>query len=234
MKCFIYRKNEVLGPFDESELEGCIDVDDRIWALGSKSDEWLTKEDWYKSKDEIAKNLDDSTQSVDWYMVITDDRLGPMAKTDIIEALSDMEDLKEIYLWNKNLTTWTSIYKFKDILAEIGKENRKNLRVELHETVVFTKIDELDSHSVICKATSLSSEGLGIIGAPKGIHIGDEINIGLSFIDASLSVRCRVIFRNNTNHSLNLKFSSLQGEAKSLIVDYLNLQLGESRSSKAA
>lgn len=234
MKCFIYRKNEVLGPFDESELEGCLDTDDKIWALGSKTDLWLSKEDWYSSKDKIAKGLNDRTQSVEWYMVIVDDRLGPMAKTDIIEALADVEDLKEIYLWNKNLTTWTSIYKFQDILAEIGKENRKNLRVELNETVVFKKIDDSESQNTICKASSLSSEGLGVIGAPKGVHIGDEINIGLSFIDPSLSVRCKVIFRNNTNQSLNLKFSSLQGEAKSLIVDYLNDKLGKNHSEKAA
>lgn len=233
MKCFVYRDDEVLGPFDESELEGFVSVDDKIWALGSKTDEWLSKEEWLQSKDKIVKGLSAASQSVDWYLVITDKRMGPMKKAEIASALADVEELKEVYLWNKNLTTWTSIYKFKDILNNIGKEKRKNLRVEVNESVAVTKVNDPEGQSFICKANNLSAEGIGIVDAPKGIHSGDEINISLSFIDPNLSVRSMVLFRNQ-NDSLNVKFGTIQGEAKSMVVDYINYQLNLIQSGKAA
>ena len=228
MKCFISRQGEVLGPYSESEIHDYASGSDLIWMSGIKTD-WLTKDEWVSQKNNIKENVQQQAQPViEWYYAVQGKRFGPMKKAKLVKTLTSLPDVKEVKIWHKELKGWTDIYEFKDIIFAMGHDNRKNPRVTIDETIMLTvEDDEQNVQSIICKGTSLSSDGVGLENLSQPIQQGGEVDVNLSFLQSDLRVRCKVINADADEKTANLEFSKMQQEARSVIMDFVQKKLEE-------
>lgn len=228
MKCFISRDGEVLGPYSEDEVREYASSSDLIWMAGVEAD-WLTKTEWLSEKTKLKEVSKTKTTTIEWYYAVQGKRFGPMRKTDLVKDLAKLSSIQDVKLWHKELEGWSDIFNFKDIVFAVGHDNRKNPRVPIDESLMLTAEDgEQGVQSIICKGTSISSEGIGVENLSMPIKRGQKVDLNLTFLQPDLRIRCSVLDANAEKKTANLGFSQLQQEAKSLVMDFIQRELEDS------
>lgn len=219
MKWFVLKNEEVLGPFKKAEVLEQFEEDCLIWGDGMS--DWLNKSQWQDSFNQIKKQQKLNQERVQWFFAENQQRQGPYSKPELLEKLKNCTDYTKVHLWHKGLSSWTKFYDCEEIVNAIGQNQRESPRFEINESVFITPIEGEEPQAYMCKAVSISENGIGLVHIPEDIPTGTELNLSISFLKPKEDLSVRVFLISKVDSLSNLSFVGLQGEAKALLVSYV-------------
>lgn len=219
-KWFINIAGQILGPFDEYDInqKASSSSDAVIWGRGLSA--WLPFNDWKKEKDrtELPVKENETAEEVKWYYKLHKQSFGPFVYADLIQNLKLVADLNAVYLkTDRPNETWADIYSFMHVVDELGISRRSHPRVPIKGIYE----GECSTGPFSVKVITISEGGMGLHDNFK-FKIGDRIKGTLKSENLFTSISCAAdVVYVGADHYTGLKFYQITAESRSIIVEYV-------------
>lgn len=215
---FMLNESQVLGPFDEGEIESQVSnvQNPLIWGRGLS--EWIPPMQWREALKDPQLAAITSTVEPLWKYRQDDREFGPMPYSEMINALKKIMDYAGIQVWNETTGDWQEIYLVAKVSDELGVSRRVHPRVPIMGTLQC----ETSKGPVTVKIISISEGGLGASEANQ-LKIGEKYRSVLMSPNLYVNVNCtvEVMYVGNEGYS-GLRFVNLPIESKSAVIEYVN------------
>lgn len=248
-KWFIQHQGQIQGPFTSESLESVLEnlgssqmENILVWKRGLgewiKSTKWKTEaaqtqsapaNDFTDANTQVkhvaapkpanAPSFSDTfTESAFYRVQINFVDQPMMSKAELMTFISKQKDISTLSIQNPKSKEWTDVYAYPDIVERLGLSRRKHARVPILAT--FTGISQ-KAEPVSVKVITISEGGMGFTDV-FDLKIGDSVEGQMSspHFFQPLHVKADVIYSGLDGY-IGLKFSQINDEAKSTIIDYV-------------
>ena len=141
-----------------------------------------------------------------------------MSKSELLGFISKQKDISTLSIQNPKTKEWTDVYAYPEIVERLGLSRRKHPRVPILATFagLNSKAEEMST-----KVVTISEGGMGFTEV-FDLKIGDTVEgqISSPHFFQPLHIKADVIYSGLDGY-IGLKFSQINDEAKSAIVDYI-------------
>lgn len=232
MKCFVLEKKIVSGPYEREELkqlleEGHFKSNCQVWWRGQN--EWMIAKAWleYKHENNVVHKL---KREANWFIEKEGRTFGPLTRKDLVAHLRDSKNLNSVKVWKRGQKARATIYQYNDLTDALGIVQRKSPRAPIVGDVsVIT-----ESGPVVAKLCSISEGGLGMTDVEE-IFQGESLQLEIDSPLLSEKIVCDGVVRYKTpNGRVGIQFDSLNSEALTSIVEYINQFTRPETETKAA
>ena len=140
-----------------------------------------------------------------------------MTKVELMAFIAKLKDISALSIQNPRTKEWADVYAFPDIVERLGLSRRKHLRVPILAN--FAGLTGTNA-PVNVKVVTISEGGMGFTEV-FNLKIGDTVEgqISSPHFFQPLHVKAEVIYSGLDGY-IGLKFSQINDEAKSSIIDY--------------
>jgi hypothetical protein len=208
-----FRIDEVNKKIENGEVTGTCN----IWWRGQR--EWLSVDAWV-SQDKNTQTEKGKLDSPVWYVDINGQSKGPLTQSEMLLTIQGVQNFAKLRLWTVGEKNWKSVYEYTDVMEELGMSRRENLRAPLMGSVLVNRTGENDL-PLSLKAVSISIAGIGCNDA-HALTKGEELQLIIKSNEFSTPIRARATtIYVGSNGNAGLKFSHLQPETQSIIIDYV-------------
>lgn len=249
VKWFIQHQGQIQGPFTDEALEATLEnmgssqmENSLVWKRGLgewiKSTKWKTETgqtftvpagEFTTSSTHVkptapptttqAPNFAETFTESAFYRVqinFVDQPL--MNKAELLAFISKQKDISTLSIQNPKTKEWTDVYAYPDIVERLGLSRRKHARVPILANFSGTS---QKAASLAVKVVTISEGGMGFTDV-FDLKIGDSVEgqISSPHFFQPLHVKADVIYSGLDGY-IGLKFSQINDEAKSTIVDYV-------------
>ncbi len=219
VKWFLLNDGQVTGPFSKEDVSARASPGSGVLIWGRGLADWVQSERWnqiLKEGDGPARQgklLNDRL----WKLKMAGQELKPMSHDRMIDFLKTQTDYSDIQIWTDGYTDWKDIYQIHKIMDELGVSRRLHPRVPIMGTLQC----EGATGNLTARILSISEGGLGITDAPK-VKIGEKFKITLKSpnLFTPILAMAEVVYVGTENYA-GMKFSGLQPESKSAIIEYV-------------
>ncbi len=249
VKWFIQHQGQIQGPFTDESLESTLDTmgstqteNALVWKRGLG--EWIKSTKW---KTELAQTFSvpagelttvntnvkptvppTATQAPTFSETFTESAFYRvqinfvdqplMSKVELLAFISKQKDISTLSIQNPKTKEWTDVYAYPDIVERLGLSRRKHARVPILANFNGTS---QNGAPVSVKVVTVSEGGMGFTDV-FDLKIGDAVEgqISSPHFFQPLHVKADVIYSGLDGY-IGLKFSQINDEAKSAIIEYV-------------
>lgn len=226
---FVLQKDTVSGPLATADLmkqlEQGVLHQGLIWWRGQR--EWVPIQKWKLDLPVILEALKKPKDKAIWYLIVDRERIGPICQNEIVKYVTPASGLAHIRLWTQGLSEWQSIFKFPEIMDNLGISRRKTERVALHAMATLNR----KSGSLICPTTTISLGGLGINGADK-LVAGEHVQVVVKSVHLSTAITASAEVRYVAGSEAGLMFTYLSQESLAHIHEYTRRKSADDSATK--
>lgn len=215
---FLFEKEFVSGPFTTEDMLEILSSPEtseeaRVWWNTSR--DWVRKESWLQNYKAFEEDLLTS-EPANWFAERAGETYGPSTKSDLIQLLTNLENLSSVKVWKKGQERWASIYQHRDIADSLGISRRKHPRAPLVGQISI----EIEGINQIGQATTVSAGGVGLKGI-RGLQRDKEVSLIIRSPLLITPIHCNAIIRHVEDDLVGMEFSGLTSEYQATIVDYV-------------
>ena len=218
---FVFEKDLVLGPYSSAEVktalrEGSITRQAMVWSTLT-GEKWIKASLWETESQNFKKREKQPTDLRLWHYAIGGQSFGPFPRKKFLEEIKAITQKDKLLVWTKGMGSWASIYEFSELLDEVGISRRQHPRADVSGSVVIRSASKV----VLGKLLMISQGGCGVMGV-NDIKAGENVTIDIksSVFADTIRTEAHVRYVTETGY-VGLKFSPLQIEALSEIIDYV-------------
>jgi hypothetical protein len=218
-KWFLFLDEKVVGPFSKEEVNAQLLANKNalVWTRGQN--EWVSGKRFEKSAQDVEQahqKLKTANERI-WKVRVAGQEMKPMSQPEMMDYLKTREDLSDVFIWTEGYTEWKEIFQIHKIMDELGVSRRKHPRVPIMGTLLC----EGAAGQFTARVLSISEGGLGITEAINA-KIGERFKTILKSpnLFAPIHATVEVVYVSQDGYA-GLKFSGLQSESKSAIIEYV-------------
>ena len=220
-KWFILKEHKVQGPFSYEECLSLETQDQKtqtpllFWGRGLN--EWSSFSEWKKEVQQLSENAKAKEKS-DWRLIIGENQLGPLRFQEMMEHLQKQRDFSSVLIWHQDFDRWKEVYQLPKVANLLGLATRSFLRLPIQGKVII----ETNNSTRDLNLISIGEGGLGVSDI-SSLNIGEKIRCHIisPYLSSSFRALAEVVYLAGNNQEAGLKFTSLQHEAKSLVIEYI-------------
>ncbi len=240
-KWFLQFQGQVQGPFNNETLESALAnmgeqnmENTLVWKRGLtewiKSTKWkLESADFANSENTVSADIQTTTnrpkpfsetftESAFYRVQLNFVDQPLMSKVELYSFISKLKDISTLSIQNPKTKEWSDVYAYPEIVERLGLSRRKHPRVPIlaNFSGSSNKTSELN-----VKVVTISEGGMGFTEV-FDLKIGDTVEgqISSPHFFQPLNVNADVIYSGLDGY-IGLKFTQINDEAKSAIVDYV-------------
>jgi hypothetical protein len=219
-KWFAMVDGKIKGPYDRPELETQMSgwQNPLIWGRGQS--EWVPPTKWLQAlhKTEELVKASQVHPAQMWRVKNGEQETKPMTHDQMMVFLKELTDLSQVKLWTEGYADWKEVFQIHKIMDDLGVSRRVHPRVPIMGTLAC----EGNGVNFNARLQSISEGGLGVI-TPQPIRIGEKFRATVKSpnLTSPISMTIEVVYTAASGYA-GLRFSGLQTEAQSLIVEYVN------------
>ncbi len=219
VKWFLMNDGKVSGPYSKDDVDLQVKIGPAVLIWGRGQADWVAPDRWnqlLKETDSSARRGKSNSDRF-WKIKVSGQELKPMTHDGMIEFLKTQKDYNGILLWTDGYTDWKEIFQIHKIMDELGVSRRQHPRVPIMGNLQC----EGATGNLQARVLSISEGGLGITDAPN-VKIGEKFKITLKSpnLYSPIQATAEVVYVGSDSYA-GLKFSSLQSESKSAIIEYV-------------
>lgn len=232
MKCFVLEKKIVSGPFAKEDLEkmiqsGEVKTTSQVWWRGQH--EWMLAKAWLEYKPDTS-NVVKMKKDANWFIEKEGKTFGPLSRIDLVAHLRDSKNLNSVKVWKRGQKARATVYQYNDLTDALGIVQRKSPRAPIVGDIDITT----ERGKVQAKLCSISEGGLGMTDIDE-IYQGEKIQMEVDSPLLADKIICEGFVRYKTpNGRIGIQFESINSEAVTNIVDYINQFVKPDPKKKAA
>lgn len=221
MKCFVLEKKFVSGPFASEELkelikDGKIQMTSQIWWRGQ--DEWMNAKAWLNFKPDTSNNVVKMRKEANWFIEKEAKTYGPLSRAELVAHLRDSKNLSNVKVWKRGQKSRATIYQYNDLTDALGIVQRKTPRAPIVGDINVTTERGIQT----AKLCSISQGGLGMTNIDE-VFQGEKLQLEIDSPLLADKIICEGIVRYKApTGRIGIQFDSINSEAVSNIVDYIN------------
>ncbi|MEI7974212.1 MAG: PilZ domain-containing protein [Bdellovibrio sp.] len=209
------------GPFDRNEISSLLSSWPQMLIWGPDLSEWIDGARWALHLSELnaPKKLSSGSEADQrkWKLRIDEHDTEELSYTQMLDILKSRDDIDSILIWTEGYSDWRYVYQIHRLADDLGLSRRKHPRVPIMGTLQCDgargKFD--------LKALSISEGGLGASEGSQ-CRIGDRFKVVLKSPNLFAPVHAAVeVVYVAPNGYVGLKFSGVQIESKSAVIEYV-------------
>lgn len=233
---FVMQNDIVKGPYSRNEIKAQVasgHVDPHCLVWGRTQSGWQKISQWMKEPEKTnvtAITQDISSPSQQWHYAIDGVSKGPFARAELIQEIKNQKHGGEILVWTKGMKAWVDLYEFHDLVEELGLDRRAHQRAPVTGSVTMIS-GEL---TLLGQMKTISPGGFGAVQISAQLTVGTPVAVEIKASSvgtgAPISAKAVVQYVSETGF-YGFKFTSLDMESKSHILDYIRSHTSESRAA---
>ena len=240
-KWFLQFQGQVQGPFTNETLESALvnmgehNMENTlVWKRGLtewiKSTKWKLESAHFTNSENTVSPTTETTTNMPkpfsetftesaFYRVqlnFVDQPL--MSKVELLSFISKLKDISTLSIQNPKNKEWTDVYAYPEIVERLGLSRRKHQRVPI---LANFSGSSNKAAAMNVKVVTISEGGMGFTEV-FDLKIGDTVEgqVSSPHFFQPLNVNADVIYSGLDGY-IGLKFTQINDEAKSAIVDYI-------------
>ena len=222
IKWFVYKDNEVKGPYETQEVKSqhrSGKIQDQTLVWGRLQEEWIFASEWLQQVDDlIAKMGIYSHSSRMWHFSYEKKTYGPFSRDDLLGKLKRVPNPNLVFLWTTGMDKWDPIFEFHDVLDDLGLNQRSHARAAIEGTVLITK----KTGDVLAgELSTISIGGLGFFGA-SNLFPGEDVTLEIisENFRSHLRVNAEIRYVSEKNF-IGVRYGNMHSEVQSQIIEYV-------------
>lgn len=228
---FIYANEIVSGPFSTDQVKSDLDKGrwnantTQIWWKGQK--EWTYLQSWITNLDQILEGNKAQEQQAVWYAEQHGAQKGPLTKSQLVDFLKGLDDVKSVRLWTVGLNHWSNLFEFHEIISNLGMSKRTFERAPIVGHVSINKNGEIINKTL----ASVSGGGLGMKHC-EDLLPGDILSLAIHspLLTSPVRATAKVMYIEPNGYA-GVQFQSIHIESKTTLMDYVRQFRTESGSN---
>lgn len=206
---------------------GTFDSTDKIW--GRVLEEWRPLSWWITALPELLQQSEKISNPEIWHYAYNGSSYGPLPWADLIHNLksirgTSLDHLTQIMIWTKGMKEWVSVLEFHEIMDALEVNKRESPRAPILGKVVIKQ----QGNSIVAPLKNISEGGFGCEPTP-GLIAGEEVVVELQSESLGGSVHAKAEVRYNAESLTGFKFTMINVENKSIVVQYVRKAAGAQR-----